>query len=106
MTSQKSDKLFNRLREAWEIAREESCRLTWKPYMFDPALPHLLARLEHLPTLIIWGADDNVVPVSTGQAYHQAIKGSRLELIDNCGHRPEFEKTAEFVKLVENHLSS
>lgn len=93
------------LREAWEVAREESCRLTWKPYMFDPALPHLLARLEQLPTLIIWGDEDNVVPVSTGQAYHQAIKDSHLALLKDCGHRPEFEKTREFVKLIEDHLS-
>ena len=32
--------------ENWEVAREQACRLTWRPYMHYRALPHLLRRLQ------------------------------------------------------------
>ena len=91
--------------EAWETAREESCRLSWRPYMHYPALPHLLRRLKRLPTLIVWGKQDSIVPLSAAEVYHQAISGSRLAVLDNCGHHPEIEKSDEFVRLVQEFLS-
>ena len=91
--------------EAWLVAREEACRLSWKPYMHYPGLPHLLGRLQDLSTLLVWGAQDSMVPVNAGEKYNQAIKGSRLEIIDNCGHRPEIEKTDEFLALVQGFLA-
>jgi len=91
--------------EAWELAREETCRLTWKPYMHDPALPYLVRRLKQLPTLIIWGREDTIVPLSAAQVYHDAIEGSRLAVLNNCGHRPEIEKADEFVRLVREFLA-
>ena len=90
--------------EAWEVAREEACRLGWRPYMYYHGLPNLLSRLKELPTLIVWGEQDAIVPLSAGQVYHEAIKGSRLAVLDNCGHRPEVEKSAEFVELVHRFL--
>lgn len=91
--------------ESWAVAREESCRLSWKPYMHYPALPQLLGRLQDLPTLIVWGAQDPIVPVSAAEVYQQSIKGSRLEIIDDCGHRPEVEQTDKFLALIQDFLS-
>ena len=91
--------------EAWEVARQQSSLLAWKPYMYDPALPHLLRRARKVPTLIVWGKEDRIVPLSVGEAYHEAMPESRLELIDSCGHRPEIERPEEFVKLVEEFLA-
>ena len=91
--------------EAWLVAREEACRLSWKPYMHYPALPQLLGRVQDLPTLLVWGAQDFMVPVSAGEIYNQSIKGSRLEIIDDCGHRPEIEKTDEFLALVQDFFA-
>jgi len=91
--------------EAWEVAREEACRLSWRPYMHYPALPQLLRRVKHLPTLIVWGRQDPIVPLSAAEVYHQSIKGSRLAVLDNCGHQPEIEKPDEFARLVQAFLS-
>ncbi len=88
--------------ELWEAAREEAARLTWRPYMYHPALPHLLGRLKDLPTLLVWGEQDAVIPTSAGEAYQQAIQGARLEILPGCGHHPELEKTKEFVGLVRD----
>ncbi len=91
--------------EIWENAREEACRLGWKPYMYYPALPHLLQRLKNLPSLIVWGREDAIVPLSAGEVYHQSIPGSRLAVLDNCGHQPQVEKPDEFLRLVQDFLS-
>ncbi len=91
--------------EAWEDARAESARLAWKPYMHNPSLPHLLEGVQGLPTLIVWGRDDRIVPVSAGQAYNRAIAGSELAVFNNCGHRPEIEHTAQFVNRARDFLA-
>ncbi|HZO83063.1 MAG TPA: alpha/beta hydrolase [Candidatus Binataceae bacterium] len=91
--------------EAWEDARAESARLAWEPYMFNPSLPHLLEGIEGLPTLLLWGKQDPVVPLSAGEAYQRAIKGSKLVTIDKCGHWPTVEQPAQFLKHVEGFLS-
>ncbi len=61
--------------------------------------------IDKLPTLLIWGREDAVVPVSAGEAYNKAIAGSRLVVLDHCGHRPEIEQNAAFVREVKGFLS-
>lgn len=86
--------------ELWETAREEACRLTWRPYMHDRSLPHRLGRLKNLPALILWGNNDAIVPPSAGEAYRAAIAGSRLVTLDDCGHRIDAEKPSELAALL------
>ena len=86
--------------ELWETAREEACRLTWRPYMHDRSLPHRLGRLRNLPSLIVWGLNDAVVPPSAGEAYNASIAGSRLATLGNCGHRVDVDKPAELAVLL------
>ncbi len=81
--------------ELWETAREEACRLTWRPYMHDRSLPHRLGRLKALPSLIVWGRNDEVVPPSAGEVYNSSIPGARLVTLEDCGHRIDIEKTDE-----------
>ena len=78
--------------------------MTWRPYMHYPSLAPVLHRLKRLPTLIIWGKDDTIVPLSAGEAYQAAIPGSQLVLLDNCGHHPEIEQTDAFVNHVQRFL--
>jgi len=91
--------------EAFEDARAEVARLAWQPYMHNPSLPHLLEGVTGLPTLLIWGREDGVVPLSAGEVYQRALKDSRLIVFDDCGHRPEGEKTSEFVARVNEFLA-
>ncbi len=92
--------------EAWEDARAETARLAWQPYLHNSSLGPLLEGIDKLPTLLIWGRQDQVVPLSAGQAYQNAIAGSELVVLEDCGHRPEIEKTAEFIEHVERFLAS
>lgn len=84
--------------EQWETAREEACRLTWRPYMYDRSLPNRLGRLKDMPSLIVWGRNDAVVPPSAGEVYNASIAGSRLVMLENCGHRIDVEKPAELAR--------
>jgi len=91
--------------ELWEDARAQTARIAWQPFLFNPGLPHLLGVAAGLPTTLIWGREDRIVPLAAAHAYHQSIKGSTLKIFDNCGHRPEVEKSAQFVAEVQGFLA-
>ena len=88
-----------------EQHREMTCRIAWKPYMHSLTLPHLLPGVI-TPTLLVWGREDAITPLECGEIYQHAIPHSRLTIIENCGHMPEIDKPVEFVKIVENFLTS
>jgi pimeloyl-ACP methyl ester carboxylesterase len=48
------------------------------------------ARLKGLavPTLILWGREDKLIPVSVAQWFNQQIPGSRVTILDGIGHIP------------------
>lgn len=69
----------------------------------DRTVEKELADLD-LPTLIIWGAEDEITPPSTGREFQQRIKGSQLKFIENCGHAPNWERPAEFARLLADFL--
>lgn len=48
-----------------------------------------------IPTLIIWGRQDRVIPPHLGERLHADIRGSRLVLIGDCGHIPHEERPQE-----------
>ncbi|XP_031249095.1 uncharacterized protein LOC116137323 isoform X1 [Pistacia vera] len=54
--------------------------------------------------LIVTGDTDRIVPSWNAERLSQAIPGSSLELIKNCGHLPHEEKVEEFVSVVERFL--
>jgi pimeloyl-ACP methyl ester carboxylesterase len=91
--------------EEWEDARAETARIAWQPYMFNPSLPQLLEGVSGLPTLIVWGREDQIIPVSAGELYHKSIPSSELLVLDGCGYRPEIEKQAEFSNRVGSFLA-
>ena len=79
--------------------QETVVRYCWKPYMYDRSLPYLLSRLN-IPSLVVWGRDDRIVPLECGQRYQQAIPGARLEVLPECGNCPPLEKPDAFSQLV------
>ena len=84
--------------------REMASRLCWKPYMHNPNLPDYL-KLMQVPSLIVWGRQDGIVPVNSGEIYHQSLKGSTLHVIEECGHSPQIEKPKEFMDVTLGFLS-
>ena len=71
-------------------------KLSWQPRLYNPHLHKWLHRIN-VPTLILWGDDDKVIPPAYGPAYRKLIPGARLETIAQCGHLPQVERTGEWV---------
>jgi len=69
-------------------------------------LPHLLEGAGNHPVLLIWGRQDRVVPRSVIETYNRVLAGSTLVELDDCGHRPEVEKTEQFVAEVKKFLAA
>ncbi len=61
-----------------------------------PSLPH--------PTLIVWGADDSIIPLSQAQQGKRLIRNSRLTVFKKCGHVPQVEWPEQFNQVVLDFL--
>jgi pimeloyl-ACP methyl ester carboxylesterase len=61
---------------------------------------------SQIPTLIVWGGRDALIPVSHGVAAHEAIRGSRLEVFDDVGHFPHCEAPERFVDALVDFIGS
>ena len=68
----------------------------------------ILDRLEEVdvPTLIVWGRQDHVVPPADANEYARRIGGARLEVFDRCGHVPMAERPVRFNRLLEEFLAA
>jgi len=58
------------------------------------------------PTLIIWGAQDELIPLPAGQKINALIKGSRLVTFEKCGHVPQEEMPERVVQQISNFIKS
>ncbi|MSP75226.1 MAG: alpha/beta hydrolase [Rhodospirillaceae bacterium] len=89
--------------EMWDICREMSFRIAWKPYMYSQTLPHLLGAVR-APALVVWGDDDGVVPRSAAKRYLEALPNAKLEIVKACGHCVDMEQPEALAKLVTNFI--
>jgi pimeloyl-ACP methyl ester carboxylesterase len=74
---------------AWVIKRAMASILTRKDAT-DSILPQL-----KMPVLIVWGAEDRILPVSQGETMHRLVPQSELDIVQGCGHLAPKECTAE-----------
>ena len=59
-----------------------------------------------IPTMVVWGLNDQVVPVEAALGYHRLIPSSRLELFERTGHLPMLERPQRFNPLLEGFIES
>jgi 2-hydroxy-6-oxonona-2,4-dienedioate hydrolase len=91
--------------EMWDICREMSFRVAWKPYMYSQTLPHLLGGVR-APALVVWGEQDKVIPCSTAEQFVAALPNARREIVRNCGHAVEMEQPDELAHLVASFVNA
>lgn len=60
----------------------------------------------HLPTLIVWGDHDGIIPVEHAYAAHKAIEGSQLEILEGAGHFPHVESPDVFNDVLIDFMQS
>ena len=90
--------------EQWDLNREMTFRIAWKPYMYSQTLPHLLGGVK-TPTLVVWGRGDRVVPLECGERYARALLGARLHVVDGAGHFVDLEQPDTLARLVSEFIT-
>jgi pimeloyl-ACP methyl ester carboxylesterase len=74
--------------------------------IIPPDMEAVISRYQtvRVPTLIIWGEQDEVVPLESGRNFHRDIPGSRLVILPRCGHLPQEEEPLETRRVLQNFL--
>ena len=68
--------------------------------------PETLAKLDHMPTLIIWGMENPFGDVPEARKMHEDIPNSTLALFDRCGHWPQHEQADRYNRLALEFLAA
>jgi pimeloyl-ACP methyl ester carboxylesterase len=61
---------------------------------------------SEMPTLIVWGEDDPIIPSHHGERAHEAMPGSRLKLFRGAGHMPHFDHPGEVGAVLLDFIDS
>jgi pimeloyl-ACP methyl ester carboxylesterase len=61
---------------------------------------------EEMPTLIVWGRRDPLIPVQHAGVAHRAMPGSRLEVFDEAGHFPQLAEPVRYARLLRDFVES
>jgi pimeloyl-ACP methyl ester carboxylesterase len=59
-----------------------------------------LALASLLPSLIVWGEQDSIIPVGHGAAAHESMPGSRFEVFPGAGHNPHDADPDRFAEVL------
>ena len=78
-----------------------TARLTWQPRGYDPHLAKWLHRIV-LPTLVVWGANDKLLPPAYASAWQTLVPGAQLVMFPDCGHLPHVEQPQAFVAALDS----
>ena len=57
-------------------------------------------------TLLIHGANDTVIPISSSERLEHIIKSAELKIIPDCGHIPHMEKPRETAQILNQFLTA
>ncbi len=63
------------------------------------------ARKISVPTLLVWGSEDNMTPLKDGKLFAELIKDSKLEVLPGVGHSPHRDRPEEVARLIRNFLT-
>lgn len=74
-------------------------KLAWQPRWCDPDLEKWLHRIR-VPVQLVWGACDRVFPAEYAPHWRALLPDARLHIIENCGHLPHVEKSAETAECI------
>lgn len=73
------------------VNRYAAAKLAWEPRWFNPALQRWLHRIK-VPTLVLWGAEDKLLPACYSEVWRREVPGAVVEIIPACGHLMHVEK--------------
>jgi pimeloyl-ACP methyl ester carboxylesterase len=86
---------------AWNIG----CTTKFAWPIADHGLGRRLHRIQ-VPTLIVWGRDDALIPVAYAKEFGNRIAGSQVEVIDDAGHVPQADQPERTWATISKFLTS
>lgn len=89
----------------WDLCREMSFRVGWKPYMYNDSLPWMLRGVRS-KALIVRGDDDRIVPASAAALYAECLPNATSETIAGAGDLIEMERPGELARLIASFIAS
>lgn len=78
-----------------------TAHLAWNPYFHNPKLLNLMHRLR-MPIIVIWGSNDQILPLAYGEKLQELLPHSILKTVDGASHLPHIEKPNEFLNIINN----
>lgn len=91
------------LQEAYDRNRYAAAKFTWQPRLYNPKLAKWLHRID-VPTHIVWGEQDRVVPPSYAAALREDIRDAKVTLLPDCGHLADIERPDLFAEVVSGFI--
>jgi len=92
------------VREAWAMKMKANDGFTERSIWSNPRIATEVVKERigsiSVPTLVVWGGNDELVPLEQGRAYAAGIPGAKLVIVPDCGHGPAIEKPREFLAAV------
>jgi pimeloyl-ACP methyl ester carboxylesterase len=89
------------LKEMYDKNRAAAAKYTWQPRLHDPRLAKWLHRID-VPTQIVWGKADWLIPAAHGEALQRAIGqgAASLTVLPGVGHLGDIEAPAQFAEAI------
>jgi pimeloyl-ACP methyl ester carboxylesterase len=81
-----------------------TAKLAWQPRLHDPHLGKWLHRID-VPTLLVWGKEDRLLPQAYAVAWQKAIPNARLVTVAGAGHLPHIEKPGEAAGAISDFIA-
>lgn len=104
-TREKQPELVDRVRSIMDGESEEGIIGALEAMKGRPDSTALLGEID-VPTLVVVGDEDTVTPPKEARAMHEAIRGSRLEIIPGAGHLSNLERPAAFNAALSDFVGS
>jgi pimeloyl-ACP methyl ester carboxylesterase len=93
------------MEDIYERNRAAAARYSWSPRLCNPKLERWLHRID-VPTHVIWGRDDRVIPPAYASALKNLIAGATMTTLPDCAHMPHIEQPRAFAAEVAKFLRS
>ena len=91
------------LEDMYDRNRAGAAKYSWSPRLCNPKLEHWLHRID-IPTHIVWGQHDRVIPPAYAAALKNLIAGATVTLLADCAHMPHVEQPQAFADDVSQFI--
>ena len=103
-----SNKSFS-TEDAYRIGKLHCYTDTWENASIEFLLSGGFMITKNIPkvqqeTLVLWGSDDQILPVENAYKFQEILPKNQLRLIKDCGHVPHIEKSEEVVKEINDFV--